>query len=99
MLVLLFCTIFSCAPTEAEFHITPIELTPEVQAQFEQYLAMEKPGFFVVSDDGRYYAFSSHSDTTRASNNQMQPIWACEKASGGTPCRIYARKRSVISEH
>ncbi|MGI9484536.1 MAG: hypothetical protein ACR2RF_01380 [Geminicoccaceae bacterium] len=73
-----------------------VNLSPDVQQGFEQYLQERSPGHFAVSADGRYaqYNYCPDGRCLRGSKNSV--IYACEKRSKGSPCKIYGAYGEVV---
>ena len=73
-----------------------VNLSPGVQAGFEQYRNERTPGHFAVSADGRYahYNYCPEGRCLRGSKNDV--IYACEERSKGSPCKIYAAYGEVV---
>ena len=77
----------------------PITLSPEVEAGFERYKALNFPSRFAVSVDGAGYGYSYCPQGNCSGNPQRVAIDSCEQASGGVPCKLYAKGRNVVWDH
>ena len=76
----------------------PIEITPEVQAGYAEFQNASEPMFFAVSLDGAAYGYTTCSSTApcRPAGARDGALQACELASDGEPCRIYADWRGIV---
>jgi len=73
-----------------------INLSPGVEEGFEQYKGERSPGHFAVSADGRsaHYSYCPDGRCLHGSKNNV--IYACEKRSKGSLCKIYAAYGQVV---
>jgi len=73
----------------------PIELGPQAQRVYTDYLERPNPVMFAVTEDGAY-GYYSYCDTTNCyAQTQAQITDACRRAYG-QPCKVYAKRRTVI---
>ena len=73
-----------------------VSLSPGVQKGFEQYKQERSPGHFAVSSDGRYAHYNYCPDGRCLRGSKKDVIYACEKRSNGSPCKIYAAYGEVV---
>lgn len=79
----------------------PIKLSPAAQAGLEEHLADRRSMYFAVSVDGKAWGASVCTSTVSASycidaGSARIAIRACEKASNGVPCKIYAKRKKIV---
>jgi hypothetical protein len=85
-----------CLPSDPTVGKGKITLSPAVQAGFEQYKKERSPGHFAVSEDGRYGRYNHCPEGRCYRGAKTAIIHACEKASQGSPCKIYAAYGQVV---
>ena len=101
ILILVLCVLvpLSACQSNGGAGSGPLKLAPEIQALFREYMKNSSPSVFVVSTDGDtavYLYCPDVYDGCIPGINTFHAIEDCEKDSGGVPCKIYAKGRSIV---
>lgn len=95
--LLLGLSLAGCAGSDAGSE--PAPLSSSARLGFVSYLQLDHPGAFAVAVDGSAWG-ASHcpDDDCKADGAAAAALTSCRRSSNGTPCEIYARGRTVVSE-
>ncbi|MBT3790161.1 MAG: hypothetical protein HN725_22680 [Alphaproteobacteria bacterium] len=74
-----------------------ITLTEKSKARFEDYLKLDMPLYFAISDDGNSIGYTFCPSANCADYSaRYSAIQYCEVNSNGKACRIYAHGTQVV---
>ncbi|NJO36633.1 MAG: hypothetical protein HC871_02190 [Rhizobiales bacterium] len=85
-----------CLPPDPNIGTGPVALSPNVQANYQDYLETRSPGYFAITQDGSgsFYNYCSAGRCYKTSSNSV--IHECEKINPGKSCKVYASKGQVV---
>jgi hypothetical protein len=88
----------SCSLEDPEAGKGTIVLSPGVRASLEEYMGLEAPLYFAVTEDGRgsSYIYCSGGFNCDRSASRRQTLDNCASRNAGRACKLYAIRRVVV---